>query len=171
MNPLSTFDTAATITLPPDAAPERVMTPLVRGFLDYLKFERHFSDYTIKSYGADLAQFGQFLAGEIGRNASSTAALPAPKNLEELDERLLKVEPLNVREFLAYLYGQNYTKSTTARKLATLRSFYKCLIRRGQLAVHPLSTIRTPKQEKRLPKCLDLEQVQKLLDAPGMTIF
>ena len=35
------------------------------------------------------------------------------------------------------------------------------------LSVHPLSTIRTPKQEKRLPKCLDLEQVQKLLDAPG----
>jgi len=72
-----------------------------------------------------------------------------------------------VREFLAYLYGQNYTKSTTARKLATLRSFYKFLIRRNQVSVNPLSTIRTPKQEKRLPKCLDLEQVQKLLDAPG----
>jgi integrase/recombinase XerC len=48
-----------------------------------------------------------------------------------------------------------------------LRSFYKFLIRRGQVSVNPLSTIRTPKQEKRLPKCLDLEQVQKLLDAPG----
>src|SRR5206468_6216911 len=47
------------------------------------------------------------------------------------------------------------------------RSFYKFLIRRGQLSVNPLSTIRTPKQVKRLPKCLDLEQVQKLLDAPG----
>ncbi|MBC7785085.1 MAG: tyrosine recombinase, partial [Burkholderiales bacterium] len=79
----------------------------------------------------------------------------------------LAVEPLNVREFLAYLYGQNYTKSTTARKLATLRSFYKFLIRRGVVSVNPLSTIRTPKQEKRLPKCLDLEQVQKLLEAPG----
>ena len=78
-----------------------------------------------------------------------------------------KCEPLTVREFLAYLYAQNYTKSTTARKLATLRSFYKFLIRRGLVSVNPLSTIRTPKQEKRLPKCLDLEQVQKLLDAPG----
>lgn len=147
--------------------PERLVTPMVKSFLDYLKLERHFSDYTIKSYGADLAQFAQFIGGEIGRSASSTAQLPAPKDHSELDQRLLKVEPLNVREFLAYLYGQNYTKSTTARKLATLRSFYKFLIRRGQLAVHPLSTIRTPKQEKRLPKCLDLEQVQKLLDAPG----
>ena len=86
---------------------------------------------------------------------------------EELDKRQLGCEPLTIREFLAYLYGQNYTKSTTARKLATLRSFYKFLIRRGLVSVNPLSTIRTPKQDKRLPKCLDLEQVQKLLDAPG----
>jgi integrase/recombinase XerC len=84
-----------------------------------------------------------------------------------LDDKQLKCEPLTIREFLAYLYAQNYTKSTTARKLATLRSFYKFLIRRGVVSVNPLSTIRTPKQEKRLPKCLDLEQVQKLLDAPG----
>jgi integrase/recombinase XerC len=148
-------------------SPERLCTPQIKAFLDYLKLERHFSDYTIKSYGADLAQFGQFIAGEIGRTASSYAGQPAPANYAELDTRILKVEPLNVREFLAYLHGQNYTKSTTARKLATLRSFYKFCIRRGQLSVHPLSTIRTPKQEKRLPKCLDLEQVQKLLDAPG----
>lgn len=165
---------AATLSAPtsPAADPavgaeQRLVTPLIRSFLDYLKFERHFSDYTIRSYGADLAQFGQFLAGEIGRAASSMAQLPPPSGPDEIDQRFLKVEPLNVREFLAYLYGHNYTKSTTARKLATLRSFYKFAIRRGLLAVHPLSTIRTPKQEKRLPKCLDLEQVQKLLDAPG----
>lgn len=165
---ISTSASVPTLTST-DISPEGdrpVATPLVKAFLDHLKLERHFSDYTIKSYGADLAQFGQFIAGEIGRQ-SSTAALPSPKTAEELDARLVKVEPLNVREFLAYLYGQNYTKSTTARKLATLRSFYKFGIRRGHLAIHPLSTIRTPKQEKRLPKCLDLEQVQKLLDAPG----
>ena len=145
---------------------EKAFTPLVRQFLDYLKLEKHFSDYTVKSYGADLIQFGQYLAGEIGRppGAPEPAAKLTP---EQLDQRKLACEPLTVREFLAYLYGQNYTKSTTARKLATLRSFYKFLIRRGLLSVHPLSTIRTPKQEKRLPKCLDLEQVQKLLDAPG----
>ncbi len=150
----------------PKAAPvEKQFSPLVQQFLAYLKLEKHFSDYTVKSYGADLIQFGQYLAGEIGRPATEA---PAPKlSGEELDKRQLAVEPLTVREFLAYLYGQNYTKSTTARKLATLRSFYKFLIRRGMVSVNPLSTIRTPKQEKRLPKCLDLEQVQKLLDAPG----
>ena len=48
-------------------APKR-FTPLVQQFLDYLHSEKHFSDYTVKSYGADLIQFGQFLAGEIGQH-------------------------------------------------------------------------------------------------------
>jgi integrase/recombinase XerC len=139
---------------------EKNFSPLVKQFLEYLRHEKHFSDYTVKSYGADLIQFGQFLSGEIGQLAGAKDGVP-------LDDKQIKCEPLTIREFLAYLYAQNYTKSTTARKLATLRSFYKFLIRRGTVSINPLSTIRTPKQEKRLPKCLDLEQVQKLLDAPG----
>src|SRR5258706_3296152 len=144
---------------------EKVFTPLVRQFLDYLRLEKHFSDYTVKSYGADLIQFGQFLGGDIGPGSSTAGR--TTMSPDDVDAKKLKCEPLTIREFLNYLYGQNYTKSTTARKLATLRSFYKFLIRRNLVSVNPLSTIRTPKQEKRLPKCLDLEQVQKLLDAPG----
>jgi integrase/recombinase XerC len=159
--------TAFPSILPKTAPVEKQFSPLVQQFLNYLKLEKHFSDYTVKSYGADLIQFGQYLAGEIGRPVAADSPPAEKVSMEEVDKRQLAVEPLTVREFLAYLYGQNYTKSTTARKLATLRSFYKFLIRRGMLSVHPLSTIRTPKQEKRLPKCLDLEQVQKLLDAPG----
>jgi len=143
---------------------EKIFPPLVKQFLDYLKLEKHFSDYTVKSYGTDLIQFGQFLAGDIGQAHATPQAASVSASI---DEKLTNCEPLTIREFLAYLYAQNYTKSTTARKLATLRSFYKSLIRRGLTSVNPLSTIRTPKQEKRLPKCLDLEQVQKLLDAPG----
>ncbi|MGF1634678.1 MAG: tyrosine recombinase XerC [Phycisphaerae bacterium] len=134
----------------------------VQGFLEYLKFERHFSDYTVRSYGADLVQFCQFLQGEIGA-AYGQSLRPTG----ELDARLTGAPGVLVREFLAYLHAQNYTKSTTARKLATLRSFYKFLIRRGEVSASPLAGIRTPKQEKRLPKCLDLEQVQRLLEAPG----
>ena len=162
LTPAATTSAAPSFTANP---PVKAFTPLVLQFLEYLKLERHFSDYTVKSYGADLQQFGQYLAGEIGRPVGAPAAeklTPA-----QVDAKALKCEPLTVREFLAYLYGQNYTKSTTARKLATLRSFYKFLIRRGQVSVNPLSTIRTPKQDKRLPKCLDLDQVQKLLEAPG----
>jgi integrase/recombinase XerC len=163
----SPITTSATIAASSrnNAPVEKNFPPLVKQFLDYLKLEKHFSDYTVKSYGADLIQFAQFLSGEIGQSQATPpsqayTALP-------IDDKLTRCEPLTVREFLAYLYAQNYTKSTTARKLATLRSFFKFTIRRGLVSVNPLSTIRTPKQEKRLPKCLDLEQVQKLLDAPG----
>jgi integrase/recombinase XerC len=147
---------------------QKKFTPLVQQFLDYLHLEKHFSDYTVKSYGADLIQYGQFLTGEIGQhNADPPLNVVFPETPQSTDDKHAKAEPLQIREFLAYLYAQNYTKSTTARKLATLRSFYKFLIRKGVVQTNPLATIRTPKQEKRLPKCLDLEQVQKLLDAPG----
>ena len=112
---------------PTSSAPPKIFTPLVHQFLEYLKLERHFSDYTVKSYGADLQQFGQYLAGEIGRPIG--APIAEKITLEQTDERAVKCEPLTIREFLAYLYGQNYTKSTTARKPSlTLRSFFKFLI-------------------------------------------
>jgi integrase/recombinase XerC len=158
------MNSATAQPISPVSAPKN-FSPLVSQFLDYLRLEKHFSDYTVKSYGADLLQFGQFLAGEIGQAHANADA--GRMSMTELDCKLRECESLAIREFLAYLYGQNYTKSTTARKLATLRSFYKFLIRRGIVSLNPLSTIRTPKQEKRLPKCLELEQVQKLLDAPG----
>jgi integrase/recombinase XerC len=138
-------------------------SPLVRSFLDYLKYEKHFSDYTVRSYGADLIQFCQFLRGEIGATFRGNAL----KTEGSTDDQICGSDTSVFREFLSYLYAQNYTKSTTARKLATLRSFSKFLIRKGRMTANPLATIRTPKQEKRLPKCLSLEQVQKLLDAPG----
>jgi integrase/recombinase XerC len=165
MNPITAMPVPASPASGKQIPTEKAFSPLVRQFLDYLKFEKHFSDYTVKSYGADLIQFGQYLCGDIGRGPDANGAVPLPDS--SLDERQTRCDPLTIREFLNYLYGQNYTKSTTARKLATLRSFYKFLIRRGVVSVNPLSTSRTPKQEKRLPKYLDLEQVQKLLEAPG----
>jgi integrase/recombinase XerC len=155
--------TPANTTL--EIADEKSFCPLVKSFLDYLKLERHFSDYTVRSYGADLYQFGQFIGGQIGTAFANAERVGAAT--EPLDAKFVRCETLTIREFLAYLTAQNYTKSTTARKLATLRSFYKYVIRRGLVSAHPLSTIRTPKQERRLPKCLELDQVQKLLDAPG----
>src|SRR5205085_9637772 len=55
------------------AVTEKSFTPLVRQFLDYLKLERHFSDYTVKSYGADLIQFGQFMSHAIGHGPNNSA--------------------------------------------------------------------------------------------------
>ena len=159
------MNSSSPMSVPVETADEKSFCPMVRAFLDYLKLERHFSDYTVRSYGADLWQYGQFLGRQIGTSFSTADRLG--DSTESLDAKFVRCDPATVREFLAYLAAQNYTKSTTARKLATLRSFYKYAIKRGLVATSPLTTIRTPKQERRLPKCLDLEQVQKLLDAPG----
>ena len=64
---------------------------------------------------------------------------------------------------MAFLGEQNYSKSTIARKLATLRSFYKFCVRRNYVKANPLVSIRMPKQEKRLPKFLNVADVEKLL--------
>jgi integrase/recombinase XerC len=154
--------------------------PLITEFLNYLKFERHFSPHTAKCYSADLTQFCAFLVGEAdesaqragqaaglgqGRAATGTAVLAAT----DLKQRLLQLEADDVRRFLAHLGKQDYSKSTTARKLATLRSFYKFCLRRGYIENNPLVSIRTPKQEKRLPKFLEIDQINKLLNTPDDT--
>jgi integrase/recombinase XerC len=76
------------------------------------------------------------------------------------------VDTEEVRRFLAFLRDREYSKSTTARKLATLRSFYKFCLKRSYVAANPLVSIRTPKQDKRLPKFLEEDQVRRLLETP-----
>src|SRR5579859_2475144 len=88
--------TSSVASSPPPSHPTKIFTPLVNQFLEYLKLERHFSDYTVKSYGADLQQFGQYLAGEIGRPIGA----PVPEKIapEQVDQRSLRCEPLTIRE-------------------------------------------------------------------------
>jgi len=156
---------------------------LIDEFLNYLKFERHFSPHTAKCYAADLAQFCAYLVGDreaarsgqvfstVARTDGSSTTAPAPAvtavlSHVDLPRKLREVEPEQIRSFLSFLNTQNYSKSTIARKLATLRSFYKFCLRRGYVPSHPLSTIRTPKQDKRLPRYLELEQITRLLNTP-----
>ncbi len=151
--------------------------PLIQNFLDYLEIERNFSAHTIRSYSADMVQFCQFLAATD--DLASLGGLPdlTVEKLadiedlppEKLSQRLLAVNPLEVRSYLALLRGSDYSKSTTARKLATLRSFYKYLVRSGEVESSPVSVIRTPRLDKRLPKFLDVQQINTLLDAPDTT--
>jgi integrase/recombinase XerC len=161
--------------------------PIVDEFLNYLNFERHFSPHTAKCYAADLQQFCQFLSADTSSAGSTdtaprvsvsfggaapasqstpVAATTTTATLSAVQQCLLKVDPEEVRRFLMFLDSKDYSKSTTARKLATLRSFYKFCLRRGYVANNPLTSIRTPKQEKRLPKYLELDQILKLLQAP-----
>jgi len=162
--------------------------PLINEFLNYLNYERHFSPHTAKCYVADLTQFCAYLVREA---AGSTPTTPTPSPAgggslgggtpygsggptagtavmvdTDLKQKLLAMTTETVKGFLAFLGQQDYSKSTTARKLATLRSFYKFCVRRSYIESNPLASIRMPKQEKRLPKFLTVEEVNKLLHTP-----
>jgi integrase/recombinase XerC len=146
--------------------------PLIRQFLDYLQHERNFSAHTLRSYGSDLLQYCQFLSAYSAAPAAgcelTSDELPSPDTLDaaRLHQAVLAATPSEVRAFLAMMHSSQYTKSTIARKLATLRSFYKFLVRSGMLTASAVSAVRTPRQDKRLPKCLEVSQVEALLAAP-----
>lgn len=113
-------------------------------FLNYLKVEKGASDHTALNYSIDLRDFGAFLNG---RDVST-------------------VDHLALRKFLAEMKSKNYSKRTVARKLASLRTFFKFLYREGHITVNPITAIKTPKLDKTLPVFLDVDKVARLLDAP-----
>ena len=150
---------------------------LIQKFLDYLKFEKRFSEHTAKCYGADLFQFGEYLTGgtegvtgaepiSLGQHQEGAATAVATQTKFKVDEILLSADVNTVRGYLAFLNEKQYAKATTARKLATLRSFYKFLVKRNQISSNPAAAVRTPKQDKRLPRFMEYEEVKKLLETP-----
>jgi integrase/recombinase XerC len=157
-------------------------TPVIQEFLNYLSFEKRFSEHTAKCYGADLRQFGFFLAtgteishqaGETAFSRSGTAhqqggvATAVETHTEtDVDHLLVSADIDSVRNYMAHLTDRQQSKSTIARKLATLRSFYKFLVKRNLVKSNPVLLIRTPKQERKLPKFLEYEDVKRLLETP-----
>jgi len=152
--------------------------PIVKAFQSYLTDERHFSPYTAKCYGADLRQFVEHLCEESNTTLSLDTEQSAfdqrekqsGGNASTLSDSITKLicgaDVELIRGFLAHLADQNYSSATMARKIATLRSFYKWGERRGLADSNPMTLIRTPRQSKRLPKAISLDQVERLLSAP-----
>ena len=89
-----------------------------------------------------------------------------PRSDAEVSGRLRQVTPLDLRRYLADLRRAEYSRATIARKIATLRSFYKFLAREGEVQGNPVKVIRTPRLGKRLPKFLNPSDVERLLAAP-----
>ncbi|MGA2323499.1 MAG: tyrosine recombinase XerC [Sedimentisphaerales bacterium] len=152
---------------------------IIQDFLNYLQFEKRFSPHTAKCYGVDLLQFSEFLTGRsdagaeihghddgLGSHDSETATAVAAHPKVDVDRLLASVDVNAVRSYLVVLNEKQYSKATIARKLATLRSFYKFLVKRNRVSSNPVVGIRTPKQEKRLPRFLEYEQIKRLLETP-----
>jgi integrase/recombinase XerC len=119
-------------------------------FLRHLRNERNVSAHTVKAYGEDLRQFATHLKQELGREAH-------PRD----------VDHLLIRAFLARLHRSGLKKSSSARKLATLRTFFKYLCREGILDRNPARVLLSPRVDKRIPVHLEEAEVVHLLDIPG----
>jgi integrase/recombinase XerC len=122
----------------------------VEDFLKHLRRERNASPNTIRAYGEDLEQFATHLRRELGRE-------PHPKD----------ADALAIRSFLAELHRRGLARSSSARKLAGLRTFFRYLCREGRLDANPARVLATPRQDKRIPAVLDEPEVAALLDMPG----
>lgn len=121
---------------------------LVDEFLTHLRAGSHFSPHTIESYGLDLRQFLFFLEQEGISRAES-------------------VNYLIIRKYLANMKAISLARSSIARKLACIRSFFRFLCRQGYLVNNPAAGVATPKREKRLPKFLYPEEIAALLEKPS----
>ena len=110
-------------------------------FLDYLKYERGFSDYTIKSYSTDLKEFYEFSKKDT-------------VNIEL------------VRKYLRYLYEKNYSNRSISRKVSSLKSYFKYLEGEGIIKDNFMRLISNPKLEKTLPNYLNYQDLEKLLNFP-----
>lgn len=147
--------------------------PLTEAFSRYLTDERQFSPYTARCYGADLKQFLEFLVEHLNREideAAEQAALErrqaGQKGQGTLTDAICDADSELIRSFLEHLDAHHYSAATLARKIATLRSFFKWAVRGKVASGNPMVQIRTPRQTKRLPKAITIEQVEQLLSAP-----
>lgn len=118
------------------------MNRYIDKYISYLEIEKNYSQHTIVNYKLDLEEFSRFL----------------DKTPVE------KVEYLTLRRFLAELRAKNHRPRTLARKLSTLRSFFKFLHRESLIKENPAALLLTPKLDKILPKFLEENQVEELID-------
>jgi tyrosine recombinase XerC len=116
-------------------------------YLDYLRYERNASGHTITSYRRDLTQFIDYLEG---RRAS-----------------LRRADNLQIRGFMAELHERRLRKSSLARKLAAVRSFFRFAVKNNWVAENPARVVATPKQELRVPSFLTEEEMADFLDMPA----
>jgi integrase/recombinase XerC len=127
------------------------MKDAMEKFLRHLRDERNASAHTLRNYRSDLEQFRDYLA------------IPDRKG-RVAEPRLADVDHLLIREYLGHLYNLKRQKTSVARKLAALRSFFKFCVREGWLEENPARMVRTPRLPQRLPAVPTAEQVNRFLD-------
>jgi integrase/recombinase XerC len=129
---------------------------LLTQFLDHLRYERNVSAHTLRNYESDLTQFFSFL---------SPAEEGKPKG-QQSEPGLKQIDHLTIREWLASLHSDHKKKSSIARKLAALRTFFQFLVREEILESNPAKLVATPRKEKKLPVHLSIEDAIRFIETP-----
>lgn len=121
-----------------------MMEEAVKGFIAYLNLQKRASSLTAKNYESDLIQFFSFLKSEF-----------ASFSLTEITHQ-------HARAFMAHLMDNNQSAKTVNRKLSTLKSFFKYLVRSHVLTINPMQKVQGPKIAKKLPVFIDEGQIERL---------
>ncbi len=126
------------------------MKRIIEKFIAYLRYERNVSSNTIREYRRDTQQFAEFLKPPGEKTPT----------LAEIDHRI-------VREYVSWMHGQRLEKASIARRLASLRTFFKFCMREKLLRENPARFVPRPKLPKRVPRVLTAEELNGFLDCLG----
>ena len=124
----------------------------VDDFLDYMARIKNVSSHTVKSYRSDLSEFIAFLK-EIFRNTTD----------------IFSVTHLHLRSYIASLQDRQLRASTVARKLSSLRTFFRYAVKEGLAAANPASRFKSPRKNRPIPLTMDVESTIKLIEAPDIS--
>jgi integrase/recombinase XerC len=116
-------------------------------FISYIKHVKGYSNHTIRNYNADLEHFKNYIENQ------------------DININIEKITKNHIRSFLGYLFNKN-DPNTLTRKISTLRSFFKYLIKDGYIEINPARLVNLPKRKKFLPKILSIDEMFGLLKIP-----
>ena len=124
------------------------MNNIFNSFIDYLKYEKNYSSYTIKNYMIDLNQFNNFC------------------NKNHI-EQYKNIDYQFIRKYLNFLYERKYCSKTICRHISSLRKFFKYLEKNKFIIDNPMELVTNPKVPKKLPKYLNYNDIENLLRIPN----
>ena len=120
----------------------------INNFIEYLKYQRNYSNFTCNNYNKDLNEYNSFI-------------LSNKINYKNMDYN-------EAKEYVIYLNKKNDAKSTISRKLSSLRTFYKYLVLNNKVESNPFLLVSSPKKEKRIPKFINYNNMEEILNVPNI---
>lgn len=119
-------------------------------FLEYLQFQRNYSDHTLRNYRSDLLEFHEYLS----------------RGKKDTRLNASRIDHISIRDFLGHLHQKGNAKTSIARKLAAIRSFFRYLYSEGKVPSNPARLVHSPRLPERTPRFLSVREVETILELP-----